>query len=53
MSDCPVCEGSGRITYGDIYTQWPTQEKYVGWETGREIACGCTYLNIPILGEAS
>jgi hypothetical protein len=52
MKACPVCQGSRRIRYGDVYTNHTTHQKYVGWETGREIACGCTQL-VPIKGEAS
>lgn len=51
---CPVCEGSRRITYGHMYTNNATKKKYVGWETGLEIPCGCTYVRVvPIMGEAS
>jgi hypothetical protein len=52
MKDCPLCDGSGLIVYGDLYTDIATGESYVGWETGREIACGCTQL-VAIRGEAS
>jgi hypothetical protein len=50
--NCPVCEGSRVIRYGDVYTL-SSGEKYVSWETGTELPCGCTQLVPIVLGEAS
>jgi hypothetical protein len=51
MSDCPICEGSQRIQYADVYAN-RTQQRFVLWELGREIDCGCAEI-AQVQGEAS